>query len=155
MKIGLISDTHNHLPAAVFDIFNGVDQILHAGDIGSEDILTQLGSIAPVKAVYGNIDTFPLVSRLKQIDFIRVAEIEICLIHIIGSPRVFYYQLFKMNRKVHAVIYGHTHIPGDLEYQGVHFINPGSAAYPKGEECRSVALMHITGENFRTEIICL
>jgi len=153
MKIGLISDTHGHLPAQVFDIFKEVDQILHAGDIGSEHILVELGSIAPVTAVYGNIDSFPLTGRLKRIDFIRFSEIEICLTHIIGSPRTFYFQLFKMNHIVPAVIHGHTHIPEETEYQGVRFINPGSTLYPRGGESRAVAILHLKEGGFETEFI--
>ncbi|RUM87908.1 MAG: YfcE family phosphodiesterase, partial [Thermodesulfatator sp.] len=56
MKTGIISDTHGTLPEKVLDIFQGVDLILHAGDIGSLHIIKELGSIAPVKAVHGNMD---------------------------------------------------------------------------------------------------
>jgi putative phosphoesterase len=60
MKIGLISDTHGHLPGKVHDAFKTVDLILHAGDIGSQDIINELETIAPVYAVHGNIDGWPL-----------------------------------------------------------------------------------------------
>ncbi|MBD3223846.1 MAG: metallophosphoesterase, partial [Caldithrix sp.] len=62
IKIGLISDTHNRLPAEVFETFAGVDFIVHAGDIGDREIIVDLQSLAPVTAVYGNIDTFPITT---------------------------------------------------------------------------------------------
>jgi len=55
MKIGIISDTHGVLPGSVLDIFKGVDQIFHAGDIGNQDVIQGLEIIAPVSAVYGNV----------------------------------------------------------------------------------------------------
>jgi len=65
MRLGIISDTHGKLRPEVFDLFSGVDHILHAGDVGSADILTELEVLAPVTAVYGNVDDFDLrdVSR--------------------------------------------------------------------------------------------
>ena len=64
--IGIISDTHGVLPKEVFDLFADVDQIIHAGDIGSEDILIELGVLAPVVAVRGNMDRGHLASRLDE-----------------------------------------------------------------------------------------
>jgi putative phosphoesterase len=58
MRIGLISDTHGRLDSRVVEIFEGVDRILHAGDIGGEEILAELGAVAPVTAVLGNTDAF-------------------------------------------------------------------------------------------------
>ena len=54
MKIGVISDTHSYINPKVFPAFEGVELILHAGDIGSEDIITSLETLAPVKAIHGN-----------------------------------------------------------------------------------------------------
>jgi len=65
MKLGVISDTHGYINPKVFPIFEGVGQILHAGDIGSEDIITTLETIAPVQAIHGNIDAFPLNTRYR------------------------------------------------------------------------------------------
>src|SRR5690606_23566081 len=55
-RVGLISDTHGRLRPEVFDIFAGVDRIVHAGDVGDRDILIELAAIAPVTAVWGNVD---------------------------------------------------------------------------------------------------
>ena len=56
VKLGVISDTHGTLPAAVHDALAGVNHILHAGDVGPGDVITELETIAPVSAVLGNTD---------------------------------------------------------------------------------------------------
>ncbi len=155
MKIGLISDTHNRLPAEVHKTFSGVDLIFHAGDIGSEEILTELNSIAPVRAIYGNMDTFPLMGQLKRIDFHTINGKTFCLTHSIGSPRDFTFQLFKMNRETDAVIYGHSHIAEHTIYQNIHFINPGSASKPKTSMGGSVGILTITGDELKIEFVYL
>ena len=64
-KIGIISDTHGVLPYKIHEVFEGVDQIIHAGDIGSEDIITELEVIAPVSAVFGNTDNYAIRKKIK------------------------------------------------------------------------------------------
>ena len=72
MRLGVIADTHGLLRPEVFEVFAGVDHIIHAGDIGPLDILTELEAIAPVTAVFGNTDGFDLRAKLH-----RVARIEL------------------------------------------------------------------------------
>ena len=140
-KIGLISDTHNRLNPKVFDVFAGVDLILHAGDIGGEQILTELNAIAPVKAVFGNTDSYPLVQRLKRVAFHEAAGFTICLTHIVFSAKTFSYELFKMNREAQIVVYGHTHKASQERFKGMYFINPGSASMPRYGKNPSVAIL--------------
>ena len=64
MRLGVIADTHGLLRPEVFEVFAGVDHILHAGDIGPLDILTELEAIAPVTAVFGNTDGFDVRAKL-------------------------------------------------------------------------------------------
>ena len=73
MRIGVISDTHGKLRSTVFDAFEGVDLILHAGDIGGLDIITELEAIAPVQAVHGNTDVGTR-SRSTQGGTARIVE---------------------------------------------------------------------------------
>ena len=155
MKLGIISDTHNHIPDAVFDLFNGVDQSIHAGDIGRENIITDLRTIAPVKAVFGNMDTFPLVSQYRRIDFFRIVNFEFCLTHIIGTHKGFGYQLFKMNKKVDVVIHGHTHRAEKTTYNNILFINPGSASQPRKVSKGSVGLLEVKNNTINFDIIYL
>jgi len=147
LKVGLISDTHGRLAAEVFDLFKEVELILHAGDIGNEQIILELSAIAPVKAVHGNSDRFPLVSRFKRIEFFKLGKFCACLTHIVSSPKTFAFQLFKMDKCVDLVIYGHTHRAEQSRFKDILFINPGSASQPRYGKARSVALMDIYDDN--------
>ena len=66
MRLGIISDTHGLLRPEVFEVFKGVDRILHAGDIGAADLLAELESVAPVTAVWGNTDGFDLRGGIPE-----------------------------------------------------------------------------------------
>ena len=145
MLIGIISDTHSHLPADVFKEFSNVDIIFHAGDIGDDNIITELGTLAPVEAVYGNIDTWPVVSKYQRLLFKSIDSVSICLIHDIVSIKYFQFELFKKNIKPDIVISGHTHIPGFEYFNNILYINPGSASRPKQNKLGSVALINIEG----------
>ena len=126
MIVGVISDTHNLLRPQVFDVFAGVDRIIHAGDIGSADVLTELQTIAPVNAVYGNTDRFPLIERLKDREELNLNGMRVFVTHIGGKPkemRRFYPEVAHAN----IVIFGHSHRPVRLIDEGVVFLNPGSA----------------------------
>ncbi len=150
MKIGLISDTHGHLPGDVFTIFSEVDLIIHAGDVGSENILTDLQAIAPVTAVYGNMDHSLPAGKLPRIAFIKAEELLLCVTHILNSPKSFAYELYKMNKKADVVIFGHTHRPEVQKYNDILFINPGSIVYPRDEGGPSVAMLTVEGS--QTEV---
>jgi uncharacterized protein len=155
MRIGIIADTHNFLPAAVFDVFSGVDQIIHAGDIGDERIMTELKTIAPVRAVYGNMDRFPLVSQFRRMEFFSLENYRFCLTHIIVNHKAFSYELYKMNKQVDVVIHGHTHRPEKERYNQILFINPGSASQPRGLSRASVGLLSIRQDKVDFEIVYL
>ena len=134
--IGIISDTHNVLPNEVFDLFNDVDQIIHAGDIGGEDLLTALGTIAPVVAVYGNMDRMDVVKRLKErLDFVLFG-FRFVVTHIPTT--------IASDDGPSIRIHGHTHKPVILEKGQSFVINPGSASQPRGLPERSVAILVIT-----------
>lgn len=143
MKIGLISDTHNQLPARVFDDFAGVDLIIHAGDIGSQRVLDELKIIAPIKAVYGNMDNHPLTGNLCRTDFLKIEGAFLCITHIVNSPRSFAYELFKMGKKTDIVIFGHTHRAEQVWFNHILFINPGSAVQARDGRGPSVAILTI------------
>ena len=86
MKIGLLSDTHAYWDERYVKYFQGLDEIWHAGDIGSEELANQLAQIAPLRAVYGNIDGQALRTRFPKITFFTVAGVKVCMTHIGGYP---------------------------------------------------------------------
>jgi hypothetical protein len=77
MKIGILADTHGNLPQQLFSVFSGMDHLIHAGDVGSMDVLAELTAIAPVTAVYGNCDDFSVRRHLQS-----TAVLELCGFHL-------------------------------------------------------------------------
>lgn len=141
MKIGLISDTHDYLDSRVAEIFEGVDHILHAGDIGMPWLIAELEMIAPTTAVIGNTDS--LVS-------VRETEIEILggkkflLTHIVNPQSLTDSQMSRIqHEKPDVVMFGHTHKPFWKQVGNLHFLNPGYAGKSRFGMERSVALMDI------------
>jgi putative phosphoesterase len=135
--IGIISDTHGVLPTEVFELFSDVDQIIHAGDVGSEDILIELGGIAPTVAVCGNMDRGRYAAKLKErLDF-HLYGFDFIVTHIPG-PFTADNPTIRIN--------GHTHEAKLLNKNGSMLINPGSASQPRNRPERSVAILVLKGE---------
>lgn len=155
MQVGIISDTHNTLPPEIFGIFEKVDMIFHAGDIGAEQILQELETIAPVRAIYGNTDTFPLVSRLRPMELFKLDGYRICMIHAIRSPKAFAFEMLKMKEEADIVIFGHTHTSVKTVFNNIVFINPGSASSPRHGLKASVAIMKLGGSGIDVEFITI
>ncbi|MSU57509.1 MAG: metallophosphoesterase [Pedosphaera sp.] len=139
MTLGLISDTHGFLDPRVEKIFAGVDHILHAGDIGPDLLIAQLGAIAPVTAVLGNNDSSP---SFRLTETVVLAERKFLLHHIV-NPRSPSDELKTSLRRAqpHVVVFGHTHKPFNETIGGVWFLNPGYAGSPRFNQPRSVALL--------------
>lgn len=125
--------------------------ILHAGDIGGQEILTDLSAVAPVKAVYGNMDVSSNYRKLARIDFMNVENITLCMTHIMNSYKSFSYELFKINRKADVVVFGHTHRAEQTKYKDILFINPGSVSSPRGGGKPSVAILTINDRDIEVD----
>ena len=120
-RIGLISDTHGLLrPEAVVRL-QDVDIILHAGDIGSDNILDDLKSIAPVTAVRGNIDVKGAAAALPEIESFQIAGQSVYMLHNLNDLKI-----DPAATGVNLVISGHSHQPELSRKDGVMYINPGS-----------------------------
>jgi putative phosphoesterase len=121
MRIGVISDTHGLVRPAVFDAFRGVDHILHAGDIGGEDVLIELRAIAPVTACAGNNDGFRCAGAGRTAR-ITLLGTRFLVMHIRGEAET------ELRREpADVVVFGHSHKPLDERKDGVWWFNPGSA----------------------------
>ena len=139
MKIGIISDTQGHVPNAVHDALAGVDHILHAGDVGPMDVITELETIAPVSAVLGNTD---YAIQLPQTRVQTFVVQKFLVHHIVDLP--FPSQLVRetiADEQPNVVVFGHTHMPCNEQHNGVLFLNPGSASNPRGGSAPSVAIV--------------
>ena len=144
MRLGIIADTHGLLRPEVFEVFAEVDQILHAGDIGSPDLLTELEAIAPVTAVYGNCDGFGLRSRVPAVVQTRIEGLDFVLLHgdQFGQPTP--EEVHRAYPDAEVIIYGHTHQPllttVDLV---VTVMNPGGAGHRRFDLPPSVGIMEL------------
>jgi putative phosphoesterase len=121
-RIGLISDTHGLLRPEAVAFLEGCDHIIHAGDIGTPDIIDRLARIAPVTSVRGNNDKGAWADALAESELVQLGEHLIYVIHDIAhrdiDPRA---------GQAGVVISGHSHRPKVQRHDGVLYINPGSA----------------------------
>jgi len=149
-SIGVISDTHGLIPSGVTNAFKDVDLIIHAGDIGDEKVLDKLSKIAPVAAVRGNMDFGKWTGQLPETEIIEIGQIVLYVIHIANRLDA---DPAKTGFK--AIISGHTHRPDVYQKNGIMFINPGSASFPKFGHPASAALIQIKGDDLGVKLIGL
>lgn len=144
VSIGLVSDTHGWLDPELHVAFEGVRHIIHAGDIGQESVLEELGEIAPVVAVRGNIDGGPL-RFLPEDALLECQGVTIAALHIAGNPR----RPNKAARELltrttpDVIVVGHSHIPVVGRVHKTLWINPGAAGRQGFHQERFAAILHI------------
>jgi putative phosphoesterase len=146
MKIGVISDTHGVIHPRVFELFQDADQILHAGDIGGEDIVTALEALAPLHAVYGNIDGFPIIGRYPEVWFSEMSGVKIAMLHIftgLDDPHLTQLLASHGCSRPDIVIFGHSHKAEMHRENGVLLLNPGSAGRRRFSLRPTVAIIDI------------
>ncbi|HET7551303.1 MAG TPA: metallophosphoesterase family protein [Gemmatimonadaceae bacterium] len=151
--IGLVSDTHGLVRPEVHAALEAVELILHAGDVGGDDVLDELATIAPVEAVYGNTDA-PGRPRLSQAVVRTVGGVRIHVSHghELGSPT----PARLLAAYPHEVlVYGHTHRPLITRVEGRLVINPGAAGPRRFDIEPSVAVLVIEGGSVDATIIPL
>jgi uncharacterized protein len=144
VRLGVISDTHGLLRPEVFAVFQQVDHILHGGDVGKWEILIELEAIAPVTAVYGNVDPPEIRSRLPQVATIELDGFEIVVTHgdQLGHPTPA--ALHEAFPHAEIIVYGHTHKPLlELVDRTVTVLNPGGAGHPRFDLRPSVGIMEL------------
>jgi putative phosphoesterase len=149
MKIGVISDTHDHLDAKIPKLFEGVDHILHAGDIGLPWVILQLKTIAPVTAVLGNNDAG---LNFKETELVEIERVRFLIHHIVDircPPPAIQRRLARDNP--HVIVFGHTHKPCDERIGNRLFFNPGYAGKPRFAMPRTVAILHCDDGEIRSE----
>jgi putative phosphoesterase len=155
MRIGVISDTHGKLRPEVFTHFAGVDRILHAGDIGDAEILVELQAIAPVTAVFGNVDDFGIRSRVPEVATLEAVGRKIVVVHghQVGSPTP--RLLRRAHPKADVLVFGHTHVPLSEEHDGCLFVNPGSAGPARFRLKPSVMVLELMPQGISARLIQL
>ena len=148
--IGIISDTHGSLSQSALNAFVGVDRILHAGDIGSFQVIETLHQIAPTSAVRGNTDNGKWCQHLPVYDIIEISGISFCLLHDLQTI-----DLDPASAGVQFVIHGHTHQAENLRRDNVFFFNPGSASVRRHGGPLSVGRIKIEKYGIISDIITI
>ena len=146
--IGIISDTHGLLRPEAVEALRGVDLILHAGDVGSPEVLDGLKSIAPVMAVRGNNDKGAWAGELPHWEVAVLEPVYVYMIHDLKemdlSPAAAGFQV---------VVSGHSHKPSVEEHKGVLYVNPGSAGPRRFTLPISIAKLIVNGAEVSAEIV--
>lgn len=149
MKIGVLSDTHGHLDPQIREIFQGVNHILHAGDIGLPWLILELEELAPVTAVTGNADAG---LEYKETEIIELEGRKFLLHHELALPT----PGEKIKRKIirenpDVVVFGHTHQRHCEKIANTLYFNPGYAGKRRFKLPRSVAILHNEPEEILAE----
>lgn len=152
-KIGLLSDTHSHWDDKYEKYFSGCDEIWHVGDIGTLEIAHRLNDIAPLRAVYGNIDGTDIRLEYPEVLRFRCEEVEVLMKHIGGYPGK-YDRSIRQELLMHTptlFISGHSHIlkvTMDRQLHCLH-INPGAAGTYGQQAVRTLVRFVIDGAEIK------
>jgi len=171
MKIGVVSDTHGLFEPSLREVLKGVDAVLHAGDVGSREVLDELGRIARVYAVKGNVDPadFDLpLSRTVRLDRLRLE-----IVHQLSVPQAeldawtdgSLLQKIHPDRReaflksfgeaTHVVVFGHTHKPCLATLGHKLFFNPGSAGPQRFSLPRCCGILETFPRGVRAELVVI
>ena len=148
--LGVISDTHGLVRPEALAALAGVERIVHAGDIGSRDVLEALERVAPVTAVRGNNDRGGWATKIPETEVVEVGGVSLYLLHDLHEldlePRAAGFA---------AVISGHSHQPKVEERDGVLYLNPGSAGPRRFKLPISLARLTVAGKPVKAELVTL
>ncbi len=147
--VGVLSDTHGAVRPQVLEALDGVDLIVHAGDVDTPEVLAALEAVAPVTAVRGNMDGHPLNLRLRATEVVEAGGVLLYVLHDLSRL-----DLDPAAAQMAVVINGHTHRPAVRRDGGVLYLNPGSAG-PRRSAPPSVAKLYIENGRVRVEILPL
>lgn len=146
--IGLISDTHGLLRDEALVLLAGSDRIIHAGDIGSPEILERLAELAPVSAVRGNNDDENWAEAIPDSATLSIGGVAIHVLHSFADLAI-----DPVSLGVKVVIAGHSHRPSIESKDGVLYVNPGSAGPRRFSLPLSVGRLTVTGDHVDAVIL--
>lgn len=150
MRIGVISDTHGLLRPEAVTALDGSDMIIHAGDVGTPEVLDALRRIAPTFAVRGNVDTGTWADVLPEATTIDAGNLAIHVVH-----RAEDIALDTDRREIAAVVFGHSHKPSIEWLDGVLYCNPGSAGPRRFKLPVTIATFDVVGRALWPQIVPL
>lgn len=150
MRIGIISDTHGLLRPQAEHALQGVEMIIHAGDVGDPEILASLKQIAPVFAVRGNVDTGKWVQELPATTVVEANGASFYVLHNLAEL-----DLRPEAAEFDFVVSGHTHQAEQAERNGVLYLNPGSAGPRRFQLPVTLAILDLDKRPWKAEILKL
>lgn len=131
------------MPAQVFDLFRGVDLVLHAGDFVNSAVLYELETIAPVKGVLGNCDPPELANLVPVTLSLTIAGVKVAMVHDSGTKQHRRARMSTAFPEHRVVIFGHSHQPLIDDDGALLLLNPGSACDPRAAKIPSIAILEI------------
>ena len=149
-RIGVISDTHDYFDPKIRELFQGVDHIVHGGDIGLPWLIMQLEEIAPVTAVLGNTDESGINYRDTELVELGARKF---LVHHIADPKNLGDKIKRriIRENPDVVVFGHTHKPFCETIGSTLYLNPGYAGKQRFNIRRTVAILHCDGSEISAE----
>lgn len=152
-KIGLLSDTHGYVDPKIFDYFKEVDEIWHAGDVGSLEVIEKLRDFKPLRGVYGNIDDHQIRMELPEFNRFRCEEVDVLMTHIGGKPGKYAKPAFDAleEKSPKLFICGHSHIllvKMDPRYNML-WMNPGACGYKGFHQVKTLLRFSIDGDKIK------
>lgn len=151
LKIGLLSDTHSFLDPKIKNYFSDVDEIWHAGDIGSMEVLDELRDFKPTRAVWGNIDNHHIRRECSEFLRFKIERVEILITHIGGKPERYSKPALtelEKNGAPKLFICGHSHITlvkMDKRFNML-WMNPGACGYKGFHKIKTILRFSISGD---------
>lgn len=148
-KIGLLSDTHGYVDPKIYDYFKDVDEIWHAGDIGSLEVVDELRKFKPLRAVYGNIDDDKIRREFPEFNRFVIEDVEVLITHIGGRPAKYSKPAFQELEKKTPRLFvcGHSHIllvQMDKRYDML-WMNPGACGFKGFHQVKTILRFQIDG----------
>ena len=148
--IGIISDTHGLLRPEALKALRGSQHIIHAGDVGSPEILEELSKITSLTVVRGNIDKEVWARKLPETEVLEIGGVSIYVLHDLAQL-----DLKPKAAGFAAVVSGHSHVPKQETRDGVLYFNPGSAGPRRFKLPVSVGRLVVEDGKVRGELINL
>ena len=149
-RIGLLSDTHGFIDPSIYKHFAEVDEIWHAGDIGSLDVLDELRAFKPTRAVFGNIDDHEIRKDTKEFLRFTIEDVSVLMTHIAGRPGKYAKPALAellQNGAPQLFVCGHSHIAlaqFDKRFNML-WLNPGACGYKGFHQVKTIFRFCITG----------
>lgn len=152
-KIGLLSDTHGYLDPKIFDYFKDVDEIWHAGDVGSMDVIDQLEAFKPTRGIHGNIDDDKLRLAWPEHLSFMCEDMKILISHIGGKPYKYRQQSYPEIEKVKPDVFvcGHSHIllvQFDKKINAM-WLNPGACGFKGFHKVKTILRFEVHGDQLK------